>query len=51
MMKRPCPPGVMARDGTRPYRGFLGAVLAITLLVGSLRAQQTDGAGLTASCR
>ena len=41
-MKRPCPPGVMARDGTRPYRGFLGAVLAITLLVGSLRAQQTS---------
>ena len=40
MMKRPCPPGVRARDGTVPFSGLLGAVLAIPLLAGSVGAQQ-----------
>ena len=40
MMKRPCPPGVMARDGTVPFSGLLGAVLAIPLLAGPAGAQQ-----------
>ena len=30
----------MARNGTSPCRGFLGAVLAIPLLAGSVGAQQ-----------
>ena len=33
-MKRPRAAGIMARAGAVPFSGLLGAVLAITLLVG-----------------
>ena len=41
-MKRPRAAGIMALAGAGPFCRLLGTVLAITLLVGSLRAQQTS---------
>ena len=39
-MKRPRAAGIMARAGTVPFSGLLGAVLAIPLLAGPAGAQQ-----------
>ena len=41
-MKRPRAAGIMARAGTVPFSGLLGAVLAIPLLAGPVLAQQTS---------
>ena len=40
ILKAPRAAGIMARAGAVPYRGFLGAVLAIPLLAGPAGAQQ-----------
>ena len=40
IMKRPRAAGIMARAGTVPFSGLLGAVLAIPLLAGPAGAQQ-----------
>ena len=41
-MKRPRAAGIMARAGTVPFSGLLGAVLAIPMLAGTVLAQQTS---------
>ena len=41
-MKRPRAAGIMARAGTVPFSGLLGAVLAIPMLAGPVLAQQTS---------